>query len=67
MNAFAAGNGLPIRLVGDLSVDLLVPEHLEGLAKGLNMKKVKAYLQQHLDHLVIHRLRTHQPLTEEPS
>lgn len=27
-------------------------------------KKVKAYLQQHLDHLVIHRLRTNQPLTE---
>ena len=27
-------------------------------------KKVKAYLDKHLDHLVIHRLRTNQPLTE---
>ena len=26
-------------------------------------KKVKAYLQNHLDHIVIHRLRTNQPLT----
>jgi type I restriction enzyme R subunit len=26
-------------------------------------KKVKEYLQNHLDHLVIHRLRTNQPLT----
>lgn len=27
-------------------------------------KKVKDYLKNHLDHLVIHRLRTNQPLTE---
>ena len=27
-------------------------------------KKVKEYLRNHLDHLVIHRLRTNQPLTE---
>ena len=27
-------------------------------------KKVKEYLSQHLDHIVIHRLRTNQPLTE---
>ncbi len=27
-------------------------------------KKVKAYLRSHLDHLVIHRLRSNQPLTE---
>jgi type I restriction enzyme R subunit len=27
-------------------------------------KKVKEYLQDHVDHLVIHRLRTNQPLTE---
>ena len=26
-------------------------------------KKVKAYLKNHLDHIVIHRLRTNQPLT----
>ena len=26
-------------------------------------KKVKAYLENHLDHIVIHRLRTNQPLT----
>ena len=27
-------------------------------------KKVKSYLSNHLDHIVIHRLRTNQPLTE---
>ena len=27
-------------------------------------KKVKEYLRNHLDHIVIHRLRTNQPLTE---
>ena len=27
-------------------------------------KKVKSYLNNHLDHLVIHRLRTNQPLTD---
>ncbi len=27
-------------------------------------KKVKEYLQNHLDHLVVHRLRTNQPLTD---
>ena len=27
-------------------------------------KKVKAYLNDHRDHLVIHRLRTNQPLTD---
>ena len=26
-------------------------------------KKVKDYLRNHLDHIVIHRLRTNQPLT----
>ena len=27
-------------------------------------KKVKEYLRNHLDHLVVHRLRTNQPLTD---
>jgi type I restriction enzyme R subunit len=27
-------------------------------------KKVKEYLRNHLDHIVVHRLRTNQPLTE---
>ena len=30
-------------------------------------KKVKEYLRNHLDHLVIHRLRTNQPLTDDRS
>ncbi len=38
--------------------------HLPRMTDLQYEKKVKDYLRSHLDHLVIHRLRTNQPLTE---
>ena len=37
--------------------------HMPKMTGAQYEKKVKAYLKNHLDHLVIHRLRTNQPLT----
>ncbi len=43
--------------------DTVVP--MPRMTSALYEKKVNSYLRNHLDHLVIHRLRTNQPLTAE--
>jgi len=39
--------------------------HVPNMTGAQYEKKVRSYLQSHLDHLVIHRLRTNQPLTAQ--